>query len=334
MNVEMKRSSGGLAFTAVSGALERDNVVRVLIVLALVAGFAIATDGLTVSGANVPNSLVQSAIRGIAACGQAMVVLIAELDLSVSGAVALAMMLGGSLLTGNAKYSLLGFTLSPVIAIAAMLIAGTGFGLVNGLIVSRLRLPALIVTLGTWQIGYGLAYQVTGSGYVDQLPDSIAFLGQGTFLLLPIPVIILIVVVALSYFILHHTSLGAEIYAIGGNPRCAYIAGVKVRNVKLAVFGMAGLLYGIGAVIAMSRYMTSTMTQASGLELATIAAVAIGGVSLSGGKGTILGVLLGTLIIGIIDNGLSVMGVGPAYMAIAKGAIIIAAIALDNLRRP
>jgi ribose/xylose/arabinose/galactoside ABC-type transport system permease subunit len=312
---------------------DRENAVRLLVVVALVAAFAVATGGLTVSSANIPNILVQSAIRGIAACGQALVVITAELDLSVSGVVALAMMAGGSLITGNPRYSLLGFALSPWLVVPIMLAVGTAFGLINGLIVSRLRLPALIVTLGSWQIGLGLAYQMTGSGYVDQIPESVAFIGQGSLLSVPNPVIILCVVVAATYFIVHHSPMGAEITAVGGNPRCAYIAGVKVANVKLLVFGIAGLFYGTGAVLAMSRYMTSTMTQASGLELATIAAVAIGGVSLSGGKGTIFGVLLGTLIIGILDNGLSVMGVGPALTSIAKGLIIIVAIALDGWRR-
>jgi ribose/xylose/arabinose/galactoside ABC-type transport system permease subunit len=308
---------------------DRENGVRILVVIALVIGFALATGGLTVNSANIPNILVQSAIRGVAACGQALVVMTAELDLSVSGVVALAMMAGGSLINGNPRYSLLGFALSPWVAIPIMLLISTAFGPINGLIVSRLRLPALIVTLGSWQIGLGLAYQMTGSGYVDQIPESVAIIGQGLSFL-PNPVIIFFIVVAATYFILHHSRLGAEIVAVGDNAGCAYIAGVKVPNIKVAVFGLAGLLYGVAVVLAMSRYMTSTMTQASGLELATIAAVAIGGVSLSGGKGTILGVLLGILIIGIIDNGLSVMGVGPAYTSIAKGIIIVAAIVIDN----
>jgi ribose/xylose/arabinose/galactoside ABC-type transport system permease subunit len=168
---------------------------------------------------------------------------------------------------------------------------------------------------------------------VDQLPESIAIIGQGSLLFAPIPVLIFFGVVAITYYLLHHTSFGAEVYAVGGNPRAAFISGVRVHRIRIAVFAIAGLLYAVGAVIGMSRYLSSTMAQATGLELATIAAVAIGGLSLAGGRGTIIGVLLGTLIIGVLDNGLSVMGVGPAYQAIAKGAIIIAAVAIDMLRR-
>lgn len=333
MHKDVQRTPPSAASLPVIRLLGRENGARVLVAIALVIGFAVATDGLTVSNANVPNILVQSAIRGIAACGQALVVMTAELDLSVSGVVALSMMAGGGLITLNPQYSLFGSAVSPWLAIPIMLCIATAFGCINGLVVSRLRLPALIATLGSWQIGIGLAYQVTGSGYVDRMPESIAFIGQGSLLSVPAPVVIFLLVVAATHFLLHHTSFGVEILAVGGNARAAHIAGVKVANIKLAVFGLAGLLYGIGAVLAMSRYMTSTMAQAGGLELATIAAVAIGGVSLAGGRGTVLGVLLGTLIIGIIDNGLSVMGVGPASSAIAKGLIIIAAVAMDSLRR-
>lgn len=312
--------------------LRNDNIIRFAILLLLVVAFAILTRGLTIGGANIANVLVQSAIRGIAACGQALVVLTAGLDLSVSGVVAVALMTGGSLTTSNPQLSLLGFALSPLLAIPIMLMIGTGFGLANGYIVARFRLPALIVTLGTWQIGVGLAYQVTGSGFVDQIPESIAFIGQGDFLFVPVPVLIFFAVVAVTWYLLHHTPFGAEVYAVGGNPNAAFISGVRVRRIRIAVFAIAGFLYAVGAVIGMSRYLSSTMAQATGLELATIAAVAIGGVSLSGGRGTIVGVLLGVLIIGVLDNGLSVMGVGPAWQAIVKGLVIIAAVGVDVVR--
>lgn len=313
--------------------IRRDNAVRIMILVALVVAFAIASKGITLVPDNIANVLVQSAIRGVAACGQALVVLTAGLDLSVSGIVAVSLMAGGALLTDNPQYSMLGFSLTPLLVIPIMLLIGTGFGLANGILVARLRLPAIIVTLGTWQIGIGLAYQVTGSGFVDRLPDTIAFIGQGEILAIPFPIFVFFAVVAATWYLLHRTRLGMEIYAVGGNPRTAFISGVRVERVRIIVFAIAGFLYGIGAVIAMSRHLTSTMTQAAGLELSTIAAVAIGGVSLAGGKGTIFGVLLGVLIIGVLDNGLSVMGVGPAGTAITKGAIIVAAVAVDVFRK-
>jgi ribose/xylose/arabinose/galactoside ABC-type transport system permease subunit len=316
-------------------AVDYGNLVRLLVLVVLVLGFAMQTHGVTLGTANLANVLIQSAIRGVTACGQALVVLTAGLDLSVSGVVAISLMVGASLITGNPQLGLLGGAISPLIAIPVMLAVGTGFGLANGWFVARLRLPALIVTLGSWQIGNGLAYQVTGGGFVDQIPGSIAFIGQGDVLSVPMPVIILFAVVGVTYFLLHHTPFGAEVYAVGGNARSAFISGVRVRRIRIAVFAIAGLFYAIGAAVSMSRYMSATMAQTTGLELSSIAAVAVGGVSLAGGKGTILGVLLGTLIIGVIDNGLSVMGVGPAYQAIVKGAIVILAVAADGfLRRP
>lgn len=313
--------------------MRSENAVRLLILAGLIAAFAIASGGVTASSANISNVLVQSAIRGVAACGQALIVMTGGLDLSVSGAVAVALMVGGSLITENPKFAILGASFSPFIVIPIMLLIGTGFGFVNGVVISRLRLPSLIVTLGTWQIGSGIAYQVTKGGFVDKIPENIAFLGQDTSFFIPIPILIFFAVVCATYFLLHHTVLGAEIYAVGGNARSASVAGVRVSRVRLLVFMIAGLLYGVGAVIAMSRYLTATLQQASGLELATIAAVAVGGVSLSGGRGTILGVLLGTLIIGVVDNALSVMGVGPGYAAVVKGVIIVAAVMIDNFRR-
>ncbi|MDQ0394434.1 ABC transporter permease [Labrys monachus] len=313
--------------------LTSGNVIRLAILVLLVAVFAVITRGATIGLENLSNVLIQSSIRGIAACGQAMVVLTAGLDLSVSGVMAAALMTGGSLITMNPQYSLFGTPISPVLGIAAMIAVGVAFGTASGTLVARLRLPALIVTLGAWQIGNGLAYQVTGSGFVDKLPASIAFIGQGSLLHVPNPVILFFIVVALSHFLLHRTAFGAEIYAVGGNARTAFISGVRVVRVRIAVFAAAGFFYAIGAVISMSRYMSATLAQSTGLELSTIAAVAIGGVSLSGGKGSILGVFLGVLIIGVIDNGLSVTGVGPAYQAILKGAIIIVAVMSDGLLR-
>jgi ribose/xylose/arabinose/galactoside ABC-type transport system permease subunit len=311
----------------------RENTIRLVVFLMLVATFALATGGATASRANISNVLVQSAIRGVAACGQALVILTGGLDLSVSGAVALTLMIGGTMITGNPKFQILGAALSPFLVMPIMLLIGTSFGFVNGVIISRFHLPSLIVTLGTWQIGYGIAYQVTKGGFVDKIPESIAFVGQDTSFFIPIPILIFFAVVCVSYFLLHHTPLGAEIYAVGGNARAAAISGVRVQRIRLAVFAIAGLLYGVGAVLAMSRYLTATLQQAGGLELATIAAVAVGGVSLSGGRGTMIGVLLGTLIIAVVDNALSVMGVGPGYAAILKGMIIVAAVAADGLRR-
>ena len=323
------KAGNGLRFAL----LTNGDFVRLLILVLLIGIFAVLTSGATIGTANLINVLIQSSIRGITACGQALIVLTAGLDLSVSGIVAAALMVGGGLVTENPQYSLFGTPITALVVIPLMIVVGAVFGAANGILVTRLRLPSLIVTLGMWQIGIGFAYQITGSGFVDQIPQSIAFLGQGSLLFVPVPVIIFFAIVALSYFVLHRTAFGSEIYAVGGNARTAFISGVRVMRVRVAVFTIAGCFYAIGAIVSMSRFLSATMAQSAGLELSTISAVAIGGVSLSGGKGSMIGVLIGVLIIGVIDNGLSVMGVGPAYQSILKGAIIIAAVMTDTLAR-
>lgn len=306
------------------------DAIRLLVLIGVVVVFAILTNGLTLSISNVSNVIIQSAIRGIAACGQALVIITGGIDLSVSGVVALTIMVGGSLMTSNPDLSLFGGQFSPVLVLPLILMIGMAVGLVNGVLVANFRLPALLVTLATWQICLGLAYQVTGSGFVNQIPGSILALGQGSLLGIPMPILILLVVVLFSHFLLVHTTFGSSLMAVGGNPRCAHISGIKVTRTRAIVFGVAGLLYGVAAVVNMSYFGSATMAQTTGLELATIAAVAIGGVSLAGGRGSIVGVLLGALIIGVIDNGLGVMGVGPSYQNITKGLIIIAVVTVDG----
>ena len=211
MGAKREEIASARARNATPGGLPAsEDALRCLVLIALIVGFAFATRGATISGANIANVLLQSAITGIAACGQALVVLTAGLDLSVSGIVALSMMIGGSLIT---------IPVSPFIALPAMILVAAAFGFVNGFIVARFRLPALVVTLGSWQIGNGLAYQVTGKGFVDHIPPNIAAIGQGQILAIPIPVIVFFAIVALSYFLLHRTPFGAEVYAVGGNPK-------------------------------------------------------------------------------------------------------------------
>lgn len=310
--------------------LANGNTIRFLVLVALVLLFGVLTDGASVSTANLSNVLLQSAIRGIAACGQALVIMSAGLDLSVSGIVAVTLMLGGGLLTANPDLSLLGQQLPIVIVLAIMLLVGGAFGLFNGLLVSWFRIPALLATLGVWQISEGLAFRLTGRGYVDQMPQGIADFGTTTFLYLPLPVIVLLAVVALTYIVLHHTTFGSELYAVGGNDRSAMISGVRVVRVRTSVYAIAGLLYGVGAILSLAHFQGATMAQATGLELETIAAVAIGGVSLSGGRGTILGVILGVLIVGVIGNGLNILGAGPTYQSLVKGGLLIFVVALDT----
>ncbi|MCB1494351.1 MAG: ABC transporter permease [Bauldia sp.] len=310
--------------------LANENTVRLMILLTLVVLFGILTDGASTSLSNLTNVLVQSAIRGIAACGQALVIMSAGLDLAVSGIVSVSLMLGAGLVTANPELNLLGYQLPVVVVFPVMLLVAAAFGLLNGVLVAGLRIPALLATLGVWQISEGLAYKLTGKGYVDGISESIGAIATTDVLFLPLPVVILFLVVAATHVVLGHTTFGRELYAVGGNDRSAVISGVRVSWIRCSVYGIAGLLYGICAILSLAHYQGATMAQASGLELETIAAVAIGGVSLSGGKGTIVGVILGVLIVSVIGNALNILGAGPTYQNVVKGGLLILVVALDT----
>ena len=263
----------------------------------------------------------------MAAVGQAFCILTANFDLSVSGVGVMAMMLGSSMMTTEWT-NILGYPASPFMAIPVMLAVAACWGLLSGALVSRLNMPSLIVTFGVWQIGYGVAYYVTRGTAVMELPESFAVYGA-----LPVGPIIFFSVAAAAYFVLTYTTFGRRVYAVGGNPVSAYLSGINVKNTYLAVFAISGLCAGLAGMLMTSRGMAGSIEALRGLELDSIASVVIGGVSLFGGRGNMIGVVLGALLIGVVNNAMSVMHMPHAGRYIVKGAIIIGAVAADILRR-
>ncbi|MCK4723898.1 MAG: ABC transporter permease [Dehalococcoidia bacterium] len=310
-----------------------ENAVLGIVLAAVVGGMAGITKGLILNPANMMNVLLQSSIRGVAAVGQAFVILTAGIDLSVAGMGLFASMLGASMMTATPEQNIVGYVLSPYIAIPVMLLVGAAWGAANGSLVSRVGMPALIVTLGMWEICKGAAFQLGGGRYIIELPDSLNSIGAGAIGGVPVLVIIFIAVTVTGYFVLHHTTFGKSVYAVGGNPVTAWLSGINVKNILFTVYAISGFLAGLAGVMFTARTMSSMMRTLSGLELDTIAAVTVGGISLAGGRGTIIGVVLGVLIIGIINNGMSVLGATLTHQGIVKGGIIIAAVAIDCIRR-
>jgi len=308
-------------------ALRHENAVIGIALAAIIAVLAGVSRGATVTRANMANVLIQSSVRGVAAVGQAFCILTANFDLSVSGVGVMAMMLGSSMMTTEWT-NILGYPASPFMAIPAMLAVGACWGLLSGSLVSRLNMPSLIVTFGVWQIGYGVAYYVTEGKAVMELPESFARYGA-----LPVGPIIFFSVAAVAYFVLTYTSFGRRVYATGGNPVSAYLSGINVKNMRRSVFIISGLCAGLAGMLMTSRAMSGSIEALRGLELDSIASVVIGGVSLFGGRGNMIGVVLGALLIGVINNAMSVMHMGHAGRYIIKGAIIIGAVAADILRR-
>jgi ribose transport system permease protein len=267
----------------------------------------------------------QASINVVLASGLTFVILTGGIDLSV-----------GSILAVSAVVALLvsqvaGF--APL-AIAAGLGVGLLLGLVNGVLVAFGKLPAFIVTLGGLTAMRGIA-RLIGEDKTVFNPDlSFAYIGNDTLFGVPWLVVIAVVVVTLSWVILRRTVLGVQIYAVGGNPEAARLSGIKVWKVLLFTYALSGLLAGVGAIMTSARLMAANGLQmGQSYELDAIAAVILGGTRFTGGVGTIVGTLIGALIIATLSNGLILLGVSDIWQYIIKGVVIIGAVALDRFRQ-
>ena len=307
--------------------IRNENAALGLILVALVAVFTVLTKGHIVTQKNVLGVLVQSSVRGIAATGQTFVILTGGIDLSVGSVALLSMALAATFMQGKVG------PLPTVAGIAIMLVVGTAIGSTTGLAVSRIKMPALITTFALWIALSGVAFRVTGGYIITNIPPQISFIGQGYIAGFPVIGIAFITIVVITYFVLNYTTFGRSVYAVGGNPVSARLSGLNVNNIIVAVFAISGLTGGIAAWATMSRIACFTMAAVEGLEIDAIAVTVIGGISLMGGRGSIIGVVIGTFILGVISNGMNILAVAPAYQTIAKGAIIYAAVAIDYLRR-
>jgi len=313
--------------------LRHENAVLVIVLIALIGAMAGVTKGLTARRDNVMNILLQSSIRGVASVGQAFVVLSAGIDISIGGVGLICASLGASLMTQIPELNIVGHPVSIYAAMPIMLLVGASWGVANGSLVSRVGVPALIVTLGMWQICKGAAFRLSLGKMIHELPEGLAFFGLGDVAGVPVPTIIFIAVAVTAYFVINHTTFGKSVYAVGGNPLSAWLCGINIKNIRFMVYVISGLLAGLAGLIMTARSMSSSMATLKGLELDSIAAVFIGGVSLTGGIGTLTGVIIGVFIIGVINNGMSVLGANIALQSMAKGAIIFTAVAIDYLRR-
>lgn len=298
--------------------LEKYRVFLIFLVLSVIAGL-LSDAFFTVN--NIMNVLRQVSIIAIIASGMTLVILIAGIDLSV-GAV---MAFSGAILAG-----VLTAGLPLPVALMAALGVGLLFGIFNGFIVARFGVPSFIATLATMVIARGMTLVYTKGYPLVVSNEPFRFIGSGRIFGIPVPIIIMFVVFGLMYWMLKYTSFGRYIYAIGGNEETAVLAGINVKFIKVAVFGIAGLLSALSAVIYTSRLMSAQPTAGSGIELDAIAAVIIGGTSLAGGKGGVIGTLIGALIMGVLDNVLNLMNVSPFYQSIAKGLVILVAVLVDS----
>jgi len=278
---------------------------------------------------NFLNVLRRSSVNGIIAVGMTAVIISAGIDLSVGSMMALSGMVGAWVMIVIGGPNPDGAAL--VVGTLAGIITGLVCGLLNGILITKLKLPPFIVTLGTMSSFRGISY-VMNVGKPYNIPHY-KYLNEGIFLGLPISVIIFAVIVLLAGFVLKYTRLGRYTYAIGSNREAAFHAGVNVDSYLILIYTLTGLVVGIAAMITTSRAVSAQPTAGVTLELDIIAAVVIGGASLSGGRGTIIGTLIGTLLISFLRNGCTLLDISTNVQLIVIGGIIIAAVAVDQLAR-
>lgn len=275
---------------------------------------------------NWTNIIRQTAINGILAIGVTFVILSKGIDLSVGSVLALAGAVAASFAVTPEPYFI-------GVAIFAALATGALAGSVNGLLVARMGVPSFVVTLGMLSAARGMTFIYTDGRPISNLSPAFLWFGNGTVLGIPVPIVTLAVVFAICWFALRYTVFGRHVYAVGGSEKAAKTSGVRTARVVFSTYLISGVLAGLAGLILTAR-TTAALPQAGiAYELDAIAAVVIGGTSLSGGRGTLTGTIFGALIIGTINNGLDLLGVSSYYQQVVKGAIIVGAVLLDVNRK-
>ena len=284
------------------------------------------------TGRNISNVLLQTSINGILAIGMTFVILTRGIDLSVGSVVALAGIVSASFATTSSTAGVAGSPYPFFVALPIGVLVGASCGALVGVIVSRFNVPAFVATLGMLSAARGLTLIFAGGRPVPALTPEFRWIGTGSILGIPAPVILLAVVFAVSWWLLARTRFGRYVYAVGGNPHAAKTSGINVTRIRFLVYVISGALAGLAGMVLAARTGSALPQAGIAYELDAIAAVVIGGTSLSGGVGRVTGTIIGALIIGVMNNGLDLMGMESYYQQVIKGALIVAAVMLDQKR--
>lgn len=279
----------------------------------------ISSDFLTIS--NIFNVLRQISINALIAFGMTFVILTGGIDLSVGAILALSSAITAGLMVGG---------MDTFLAVLIGLLIGAGLGAVNGFLIYKGKVAPFIATLATMTVFRGLTLVYTEGKPVTGLNQDFAMLGKGFFLEIPMPIIWMLISFAILYVILKHTTFGRHVYALGSNEEATRLSGIHTGKVKIFVYSISGLLAALSGIILTSRLNSAQPTAGTSYELDAIAAVVLGGTSLSGGKGWIVGTLIGAMIIGVLDNGLNLLNVSSFYQLVVKGGVILLAVLLDR----
>jgi ribose transport system permease protein len=304
----------------------RESGVAVALVL-LVIAFSMLSPLFLTSG-NISNIFTQIAINVILAVGMTFVILVGGIDLSVGSVMAFCAVVAGTVM----KMPGLSLEVAIMAALFCGVLVGAVCGLLNGFISAWWGIPSFIVTLGMLNIARGAALQWTDARSIYEFPNEFNNFATTNFLGMPQPFLVALVLVAIGWLVLNRTVFGRLIYAIGNNEEAVRLAGHNVMAYKIAAFTICGAAVGVGAIIYMTRLTVASPILGIGFELNAIAAVIIGGTSLNGGRGSIIGTLLGACIIGVLANGLILIGVGDFVRQIITGVVIILAVVVDAYR--
>lgn len=307
---------------------QRIQEIGILIILFVLCFFLSVATPTFLTSTNIFNILRAFSWIAISAFGISMVIITGGIDLSVGSVMALSGLITAMMIKAN-----FGIFLS----ILGGLFIGAFVGFVNGFLVSKANLPPFVATLGTMSIARGFCYGLTGGWPVRELPQSFMFWGQYDIPFLgvgiPLPVVVMIILGIVTSLFLNRTVWGYRIYAVGGNEQAASLSGINTGRIKLLVYTLCGFLTAIGGLLMTARLGVAAPTAASGYELDVIASAVIGGTSLSGGEGTILGVLVGAAIMQVLRTGMVLLGFPAYWQPAAIGAIIILAIVFDQYRK-
>ncbi|MEX2262680.1 MAG: ABC transporter permease [Bryobacteraceae bacterium] len=294
-----------------------------LSLILLFAGLAIASPHF-LTNTNLSSVIRQTAVINIMALGMTLIIIAGGIDLSVGAILAMGGLMGTMAMER-------GFPITAGVGIG--ILTGLFWGSVNGMLTTRLRIAPFIVTLGTLGIIRGLTLIISNGLPVHRIPQQFSFLGEGNLLGVPFVLWILVVCALLTHLTLEHTRLGRYAFAIGSNTEAAVYAGIPVKFHTTAVYALGGMLTGLAGMIEASRLMTGQPTAGQGYELQAIAAVVIGGGSLHGGEGSVMGTLVGAFIMGLLSNGSDLLGVSPYLQQAIIGGVIILAVTLDEVRK-
>jgi putative xylitol transport system permease protein len=314
---------------SVARFMERYGIIVVFFFLCLILSFA---SPYFLTEKNLINVLRQTSINGLLSIGMTFVILTGGIDLSVGSILAFGGIVGASL--SSPSFGTFGGHVYPTLfAFAAAIVSGLLLGMFNGALVAKWRIPPFVVTLGMLSMARGLTYIYTDGMPIPNLDKKFLVIGQGMMLGIPVPVIIFGVSLIISWIILYRTRFGRYVYAVGGNEKTARISGVNTKRIILAVYTISGFFAALGGLILTARTTAGLPQAGLSYELDAIAAVVIGGTSLSGGQGTLIGTLFGVLIMGVVNNGLDLLGVSSYYQQLFKGAIIVLAVLVDMLQK-